>query len=45
LLAEPSRQRAQLFGVAPKHSPFKLELAFDLDVRHNYGQRFFVNMD
>src|ERR1700739_3058219 len=45
LLEQPGRQRAQLFGVAAKHSPLKLELAVDFDVRHNYSQHFFMNID
>jgi hypothetical protein len=38
LLDEPGRQRAQLFGVV------KLELAFNFDVRHNYGQHLVMNI-
>src|ERR1700745_2599494 len=41
LLDQPCSQRSQLFGVAAKHPPFKLELAFNLDVGHNHGQHLF----
>jgi hypothetical protein len=34
-----------LFGVAAKHPPLKLILAFDFHVRHNYGKHLFVNID
>jgi hypothetical protein len=33
LLDEPCSQRSQLFGVAAKHSPFKLELSIDFYIR------------
>jgi hypothetical protein len=45
LLEQPCRQRAQLFGVATKHPPLKLELAFDFDVGHNHGQHLFMHID
>jgi hypothetical protein len=32
-----------LFGVAAKHTPLKLVLAFDFDVRHHYSQRLLRN--
>jgi hypothetical protein len=45
LLNKPCRQRAQLFGVATKHPPFKLVFTFDFDVRHNDSQDLFMNID
>src|ERR1700731_1004500 len=37
--------RSQLFGVATKHPPLKLELAFDFNIGDNYGQHLFMNID
>ena len=45
LLNKLCRQRAQLFGVAAKHLPFKLVFTFDFDVSHHYSQDLFMNID
>ena len=45
LLKQPCRQRSQLFGVATKHPPLKLLLTVDFNVRHNYSQHLFMNID
>jgi transposase len=38
-------QRSQLFGVAAKHPPLKLELAFDFNIGDNYSQHLFVDIN
>src|SRR5712664_932937 len=45
LLEQPGRQRSQLFGAAAKHPPLKLVFAFDFDVRHNYSQHLFMDIN
>jgi hypothetical protein len=45
LLEQPCSQRSKLFWVATKHPPLKLVLTVDLNVRHNYGQHLFMNID
>ena len=45
LLEQPCSQRAQLFGVAAKHPPLKLVLAFDFNIGHHYSQHLFMNID
>src|SRR6266849_1186917 len=45
LLEQPCSQRAQLFGVATKHPPFKPELTVNFHVRYDYGEHLLVDID
>src|SRR6266566_8516591 len=45
LLEQPCRQRSQLFGVAAKLPPLKVELAIDFDIRHNDSEHSLVDIN
>ena len=44
-LDQPVGERAQLAGVGPDLQPFKVEVAFDLDVGHHDGQHLLVHVN